>query len=76
MMDVDLPCHQTVSVIYGAWFGHDVTLTSLEQEYIFSKTYKGLQHVYKKGWIVVNTSTSTSEAISQPSTTLHPYNYP
>jgi hypothetical protein len=48
MMDVDLPCHQTVSVIYGAWFGHDVTLTSLEQEYIFSKTYKGLQHVYKR----------------------------
>ena len=33
-------------------------------------------NTFIKGWIVVNTSTSTSEAISQPSTTLHPYNYP
>ena len=60
-MDAELPCHQTASAIYcGAWLGHDVTISAPDQEHIFSKTYKHY----------------ASETISQPSPTLHPYNYP
>ena len=75
-MDAELPCHQTASAIYsGAWLGHDVTISAPDQEHIFSKTYKGLQNPLQKGgsWSILNYA---SETISQPSTTLHPYNYP
>ena len=82
MMDVELPCHQKVSVVYGAWLGHDVTITSLEQENIFSRTYNGrswsiLLHQHQKPFhnlpqpfILITTLSNPQTTLEQPSINL------